>query len=548
MGPLNLENIGFLVGGLSIFLFGLITFSEYLKEVAGVRLKSILDLVTKSPFVGFLTGMIITSIIQSSSVFSVVVLAFVNSGLITFEQSLGLIFGTNVGTTITAQIVAFNITQWGFYFIPIGLLVYFIGKKKRIKYLGQSITAFGFLLIGLFLIEKGIKPLKNYDPFIQLMLSFKNNPFKGILTGAIFTGIIQSSSVTTSLVVTLAKQGLITLGSAIPIVLGANIGTTVTAGIASIGSKLSARRVALAHFLFNLFGVLLLYPIIKNGLYEKFVIYISSFIPNVSVERMVANSHTIFNIIWSVFWLFLTFQFASIVKSILRGKEKIPLNKIEFLDKRFLSTPSLALDACKKELQRMSNIAFEMIDTQINVITGKLPFKEAKNVLDLENLVNEVHKETLKFLRDLYEVYLTDEESELAMILLQNVDDIERWGDHATNLYEVAEFIFENNVKMNTNLSADVSKIYNLVQDNLQRAISLFGNIEENKAQVLEKAIEVEEELDLMVKKYRKESCSYYIKGESEINIAVIFTDIITNLERAADHAFNIIISFTKPL
>jgi len=335
--------------------------------------------------------------------------------------------------------------------------------------------------------------------------------------------------------------------------MGANIGTTVTAGIASIGSKLAARRVALAHFLFNFAGAILLYPLIKNGLYEKIVIFISRFSFDMSTERLVANSHSIFNITWSVFWLFFTKQFASLIKNILRGKEKIILNRIEFLDKRFINTPSLALDACKKELYRMSNIAFEMLDTQNKVITGELPFKEAKNIFDLENLVNDIHKETLKYLRDLYENDLTEEESQQAMILLQNVDDIERWGDHGTNLYEIAEFIYENNVKMTSNLTSDIKKIFDLVQDNIKRAINLFNNNHDYsdsviKSTILKEAIEVEEKLDSMVKKYRKDSCSYYIKGESEINIAVIFTDVITNLERVADHAFNIIISFTNPL
>jgi len=188
--PLNSTDVAFIVGGLGIFLYGLIAFSEYLKEIAGVRLKNILDAATKSPWRGLMVGLIVTGIVQSSSVVTVVVLAFVNSGLLTFDQSLGLIFGANIGTTVTAQIIAFKIALWGFYFVPIGLIIYLLAKKRKTKYIGQSLIAFGCLLIGLFLMEKGLEPLRTYDPFRNLMASFGKTPILGILAATIFTGII----------------------------------------------------------------------------------------------------------------------------------------------------------------------------------------------------------------------------------------------------------------------------------------------------------------------------------------------------------------------
>lgn len=541
--PLNSTSYAFIVGGLGIFLYGLIAFSDYLKEIAGVRLKNILDAATKSPWRGLLTGLIVTSLVQSSSVVTVVVLAFVNSGLLTFDQSLGLIFGANIGTTITAQIIAFKIALWGFYFVPFGLIIYLLAKKRRTKYIGQSFIAFGCLLIGLFLMEKGLEPLRTFDPFKNLMASFGEKPLLGIVAAAIFTGIIQSSSATTSIVVSLARQGLITIQSAIPLVLGANVGTTVTAGLASIGAKLSAKRVAFAHFLFNFTGALLIYFVLKQ--YTALVIWTSSKLNLMAPERIVANSHTIFNVIWSLFWVWQVQNFAKLVKIIIPGKEKVQIKGVEYLDSRLIHTPSLALDACKKEIFRMATIALEMLDTQMKAISRTITFNEAKNIYDLENLVNDVHKETLKYLRSLYDVSLTEEESQLSMILIQSVDDIERWGDHATNLYEVVEYMYENDIKIKTLGLEKLNKLFVLVSENITFATKLFENLDK-KEEVLRIAANNEENIDKLVKQYRKEKSANYMKGETEVNSAVVYSDIINNLERAADHAFNIVELFTS--
>lgn len=487
--------------------------------------------------------MIVTGIIQSSSVVTVVVLAFVNSGVLTFEQSLGLIFGANIGSTVTAQIIAFNISIWGFYIVPIGLLMFMYAKKRKTKYIGQSFIAFGCLLIGLFLMEKGMFPLRSYKPYIDMMGSFGSKPFRGILVGTFFTTLIQSSSATTSIVVSMAQQGLITLQGAIPIVFGSNIGTTITTGIASIGTKLSAKRVAVAHFLFNTIGVLILSFFVPY--YTLFVIKFSELFGTVSPGRLVANSHTIFNVIWSLFWVWQVKNFANVVKFFVPGKEKAHVKGIEFLDNRLIQTPFLALDACKKEIFRMATIALEMLETQMKAISRTISFSDAKNVFDLENLVNEIHKETLKYLRSLYGVSLTEEESQMSMILIQSVDDIERWGDHATNLYEVVEHMYENDIKISKAGLEKLNKLFVLVSENITYATGLFENMD-RKDSILEIAMRNEGNIDKLVKQYMSEKSTGYIKGETEVDSVVVFSDIINNLERTADHAFNIVQLFTS--
>jgi phosphate:Na+ symporter len=540
IGPLEHQHVAYIVGGLGIFLYGLVSFSEYLKEIAGVRLKSILDAATRSPWTGLLTGAIMTMLVQSSSIVSIVTIAFVNSGLLRFDQALGLIFGANIGTTITAQIVAFKITEWGFFIFPIGLLFFLLGRKKRVRDIGQSIIAFATLLIGLYLMEKGLYPLRKYEPFMQLMASMGKHPFKGILVSSVFTGIIQSSSATTALVVTMASQQLIAISSAIPLVLGANIGTTVTAMLASIGTRLSAKRIALSHFLFNVVGVIIIYPFIVNGWYERAVFSASGLFGDLSVERLVANSHTLFNLLWSLFWVWQIPLFSRIVKNLLKGEEKTCLQGTAYLDRRLLQTPSLAVDAVKKELYRMATVAHEMLDSQIKNIAGDLPYSEAKRVWELENLVNEVQRKTLTYLRDIHGDNISDEMSQTVSSLMQSVDDIERWGDHATNLFEISEFIYENNVRVNEGTKWIIKELYSLVNQNIMFAINTF-NLFEYPDQIMQKAVSIEQQIDQNVKDYRSHRSETYISGETEVESALVFTDIIMNLERVADHAFNII-------
>jgi phosphate:Na+ symporter len=556
MGPLDANNIAFIIGGLGVFLYGLFTFSEYLKDVAGDQLKSILNSATKSPWIGLLTGALLASLVQSSSVVTVITLAFVNSGLLSFEQSLGLIFGANIGTTITAQIIAFNISQWGFYVIPLGLLVVFVAKRRKPKAVGNSIVSFGFLLMGLNLMTSGLKPLRIYEPFVQVMANFGESPIQGIIAATLFTGIVQSSSATTSLVVTMAKEQLLNIKSAIPLVLGANIGTTITAALASIGANKNAKRVAMAHFIFNLSGVIVIYPFIANGWYADLVVNLTNYTTggHYTLQRLIANSHTVFNVAWSVFWCWQMSLFARVVKFLIPGEmQKFALKS--YLDKRLIGTPSLALEACREELARMAGLAYDMVEGQMLVILKKKPFKDAKEVWEIEKVVNQINRDTIVYLKDLYNSNLTEEESKIALNYMHVSSDLERWGDHATNIFEVAEHIFENNTDLSNENIENLEKLFHIVQENMKITNSLLSFSREHY-QITEldgmyaKARKREKEVDYLSESIKENNVNRYMTSHADnlsIDNAVVVTDLLTNLERIGDHAYNIVKYFTIP-
>ncbi|NPV89013.1 Na/Pi cotransporter family protein [Coprothermobacteraceae bacterium] len=531
----------FLIGGLGIFLYGLLNFSDYLKELAGVRLRSIIATISDSPLKGLLTGLIVTALWQSSSVTTVVAVALVNAGLLTFEASLGLIFGANIGTTITAQIVAFKITEWGFFIVPVGLVVYLLGKKKRTRYLGLSILSFGLLLSGLRLMELGLAPLKQSTAFKDWVLNFGREPWLGILVSAAFTGIIQSSSATTSMVVAMARQGLLTLAAAIPLILGANIGTTVTALLASIGARLNARRTAVAHFLFNTVGVLLIYPFVTTGLYEKWVLSVSSLTGDTSMPRLVANSHTLFNVIWSLFWVWQTQNFAKLVRWLVRGEEKV-YAKPNYLDSRLLSTPTLALDALRSTLRYMAEVGRDMLEQVYEMILKERKLN-AQEIWNMENLVDELHRDALHFASMLSEGHLTDEEAELLTALIQSLDDVERWGDHATNLLEFAEYINEHDVEFTPRGVESLRTGFGLVKSNVERAIAVVkdGFMES----ILELTVATEQQIDDFIRQIRQERTERVLQGKASVDGAIVYVDILTNIERVADHALNVIQNFS---
>ncbi len=556
MGPLTANDIGFIIGGLGVFLYGLFTFSEYLKDVAGDQLKSILNSATKSPWIGLLTGALLASLVQSSSVVTVITLAFVNSGLLTFEQSLGLIFGANIGTTITAQIIAFNIAEWGFFIVPVGLLIVFLAKRRKPKAVGNSIVSFGFLLMGLSLMTSGLKPLRVYEPFVNIMAGFGDSPIQGIIAATLFTGLVQSSSATTSLVVTMAKEQLLSFKSAIPLILGANIGTTITAALASIGANKNAKRVAMAHFIFNFTGVVVIYPFIVNGWYADAVLQITNFTSggHYTLQRLIANSHTVFNVTWSLFWCWQVTLFTRFVKLLIPGEmPKYALKS--FLDKRLISTPSLALESCREELHRMSELAKDMVDSQMLVILKEKQFRDAKEVWEIEKIVNQINRDTIVYLKDLYNSNLTEDESKIALNFMHVSSDLERWGDHATNIYEVAEHVFENNTNLSQENIDNLTDLYRVIKENMMAANMLLSYSRDHFHQselddIYAKSRKREKEVDYLSEVIKENNVNRYMNSvtdELSIDNAVVINDLLTNLERIGDHAYNIVKYFTVP-
>lgn len=363
-------------GGLALFLYGMEKMSTGLKRTAGNRMRSILAALTKNRFIAMFVGAFITMVIQSSSATTVMLVSFVQAGLMTFVQSMGVILGADIGTTITAQLIAFKLTDYALLMIAIGFSLHMFGKRSTTKNIGDVILGFGILFFGMKLMSDAMQPLRTYTVFIDIMREMEN-PFLGILIGALFTALVQSSSATTGVVIVLAQQGLLTLDAGIPLVFGANIGTCVTAGLATIGTSREAKRVALAHVIFKLAGVLLF--VFWIPWFAEFIRMIAERFDS-GTARQIANAHTIFNVALALIFLPFTEQFSRLVCKILPIEEK-PKDVImttKYLDEESISTPAIALDLARAEVARMAKLVWRMLASII------IPFMSDEKLIEKE--------------------------------------------------------------------------------------------------------------------------------------------------------------------
>ncbi|MEN6387394.1 MAG: Na/Pi cotransporter family protein [Candidatus Cryosericum sp.] len=519
-----------LVIGLSFFLYGMKLLGDGLQKAAGDSLRRILQALTNSPVRGVLVGLAVTGIIQSSSATTVMVVGFVNAGLMTLSQAMGVIFGANIGTTITAQIIVFKLNDVIWAFIFVGVLMEFFVKRRTTKAVGQAILGFGLLFFGLYFMSDALSPLKTNQAFIDFLVRFGRLPVLGILAGAIFTGIVQSSSVTTSLVVALSLQGVITLPSAISLVLGANIGTTVTAGLASIGANVASRRTALTHFLFNSLGVVLIFPFL--GPFTRLVAMTSSYLP-----RQVANAHTIFNVTMTCVALLLIKPFERLVRWLLpsRGSEE-ETKVVQYIDERVLVTPTLALSQATNELFRMGHITYEMVDScRLALFENKVGLLD--EVLRREDLVNAMQREITEYLTKITEHDLSEAQSARVMALMHAVNDIERVGDHATNLVELIQIKDDKRLKFNAGTQQDLKEEFDHVLKTLEEAMNALKDYDVERAHRVK---EMEDRCDVMTKECMSRNIARLNAHEVDPQVGVVVVDLFTNLERISDHSDNI--------
>jgi phosphate:Na+ symporter len=363
-------------GGLAIFIFGMEMMSEGMKKSAGGKMRAILAALTKNPVIALFVGAFVTMVIQSSSATTVMLVSFVQAELMGFSQAIGVILGANIGTTITAQLIAFKLTDYALLMIITGFSMRMLAKNDNIRFTGEAILGFGFLFFGMKLMGDSMKPLRTYQGFIDIMKGLEN-PLLALLVGAVFTGIIQSSSAFTGIVIVLAQQQMITLEAGIPMILGANIGTCVTAGLASIGTARDAKRVAIAHVIFNTCGAVLFlfwvpaFADIIRAIAVKF---------NSDTARQIANAHTIFNVSLALIFLPFATILARLVYRILPYKveEKGVEPAIRHLDKSMISTPVLAIDSARSEISRMAHILGRMLDAIIVPFTSKDPWLDER--------------------------------------------------------------------------------------------------------------------------------------------------------------------------
>lgn len=426
-----------LFGGLAIFLFGMEQMAESLKAVAGERMKGILAKLTTNRFMGAITGAFVTAVIQSSSVTTVLVVGFITAGLMSLAQSIGVIMGANIGTTITAQIVAFKVTKAALLMVGVGFFMLFASKKERIKHYGAMLMGLGLVFFGMSVMSEAMKPLRSYQPFLDLMIQMEN-PLIGILIAAAFTGLIQSSSATTGIVIVMASQGFITLPAGIALAFGANIGTCVTALLASIGKPREAVRAAIVHVLFNVLGVLVWLGLITQ--LADVVTWMSPAYPELSgadrlsaeTPRQIANAHTIFNIANTLIFIGFTSQFARLVEKLVPDapleKEGVVVVRAKYLDEELLSTPSLALDRVRLEILHMGERVQEMMERIMPaIISGD---KESLiDIARLDDAVDVLQAQIIVYMGKISKGTLSDSQTEEFLKLMEAVNDLENIGD-----------------------------------------------------------------------------------------------------------------------
>ena len=504
-----------LLGGLSFFLYGMAKMSEGMKKAAGDRMRNILAALTSNRVIGMTVGAFVTMIIQSSSATTVMLVSFVQAQLMTYVQAISIILGANIGTTITAQLVAFKLTDYALLMITIGFAMTMFSKKDSIRHIGEAILGFGILFFGMKIMSDSMKPLRAFQPFIDLMKDLEN-PIIGILIGAIFTALIQSSSAFTGIVIVLAQQGLLTLEGGIPLIFGANIGTCITAGLASIGTIRDAKRVAIAHVVFNTGGVFLFILFIPQ--LAEIVRWMSPVSELTGIEklamespRQIANAHTIFNITVGLIFLPFTTILANYVYKILPDKKTeegiVPI--AWHLDNSAISTPALAIDLARSEILRMAKILGRMLDViiipfvsndqlqdetypQLSLVEGVEMREEKLDYLDMK---------IIKYLRKIGQQELSENQTQELYGLMSIANDIESIGDTIEkNMIPLLAKKDSLNMDFSPEGKEELSLYHNKVCKQINRLKKAFSKLDPGKA---EKIINKEGKYSALETKYR---------------------------------------------
>lgn len=533
-----------LAGGLGLFLFGMKQMSESIEKAAGAKLRKILEIFTSNKFMGLGVGMIFTAIVQSSSACTVMVVSFVNSGLINLYQAAGIILGANIGTTITSQLVSFKLSDYAPIFLLLGAVMIMFFKKPVINRIGQIIVSFGSLFLGISLMSTAMGGLKESPEILSLFASL-SNPFLAVLIGFLITGIVQSSSVTVSIVLLLAQQGLLSNFSiVIFIILGCNMGACVSALLASLSGMKDAKRAAMIHFLFNLFGTVLVF--ILMILFDKVSADGNLIVDGImklshgDYGRFVANSHTIIK----VFQVIIIFPFTNLlVKAtylIIPGKdEKVGFNdefKLQFIGNKVVFNPATAVVEVTNEIERMANLAMDNLNRAMNAFIT-LDEGEIAKVAEVEKNINFLSKTITDYLVKLTQSTIPIEDLQYIGGYFHVINDIERIGDHATNIAETAQLKKERDLDFSKEAYDELLNMMNSINENLQYAIEMFVTRNEEH---MKQVVEIEDKIDTMEKEYQKNHVSRLTKNECTAEAGMLYSDLLSGLERVGDHATNI--------
>ena len=523
-----------LLGGLGLFLYGMNLMAEGLQKSAGDKLKKIVEKLTSNTVMGVLVGTVVTAIIQSSSAATVMVVGFVNAGIMSLSQAIGVIMGANIGTTVTAQLVSFKLEAIAPVALGIGIILYLFSKKEKTKELATILLGFGILFTGMEFMKDAVKPLAEYEGFRRALIYFGEHQFLGIIAGFAITGIIQSSSASMGMLIALASQGLIPLSSALPILYGDNIGTCVTSLLSSIGASRNAKRAATMHLTFNVIGTLI-FVLILNYPISALVKWLDP----TDAARQIANAHTIFNVVNVLILLPFAKYIVKIVLKIMpiTEEESEATTATKYLDERIIQTPSIALGNTVKEVSRMGQKANKALEYSMNSLINK-SMTDVEKTEKYEEHVNLLQKEILNYLLKLSKSPLNDEERNKVDLLFNTVNDIERVSDHAENISELSRLAIEKDLQFSDTALEEMNNIYSKAKENFNVALK---GLESYDKSIISKVYEIEDEVDALDKLYRKKHIERLNNGKCTIDSGVLFLDLLTNLERISDHSCNIV-------
>ncbi len=533
---MSLSTFFSMAAGLGLFLYGMHLMSKAIETVAGTRLRRILEIFTTNRFSGLVVGFVFTAVVQSSSACTAMVVSFVNAGLMNLYQAAGVIFGANIGTTVTSQLVSFNLSQYAPVILLAGVIVTMFSSRQRVKEWGEVIVGFGILFLGLSTMSSAMAVMKT-DPLIVNTLRSLTNPVLATLMGLVITSVVQSSSVTVSIVLLLAQQDLLELPICLYIILGCNIGACSTALLASLSGKKDAKRAALIHFWFNVIGTILLYIILAFAMDP-----VIRLIQSISADngRFVANAHTLIKI----FQVIVLFPFikpiVKLASATVRGEDKKvgyrESYQLKFIGEKVVFNPATAVVEVVKELDRMASLASENLNRSMNALIT-LDEEDIEETYEVEKNINFLNHSITAYLVKINQSPLPIDDLKSIGALFHVVNDIERIGDHAENMADAARQRKENGASFSKQAQKELGEMLDMVNTIIQYAVEIFATSNERHLKDVE---ELEERIDAKERELQEKHIERLTRGECTPEAGMIFSDVVTGLERVADHATNI--------
>lgn len=534
---MSVANILSMAGGLGLFLFGIRTMGDGLENAAGAKLKRMLEVLTGNRFLAVLVGFVVTAIIQSSTATTVMVVGFVNAGMMSLAQAVGVIMGANIGTTVTSLLIALNFSSVAAAAVLVGVILMLASKKTVVKNLGAIFTGFGLLFLGIDMMSDSMAPLRDSAGFMNFIVTVSESPLRplfGIILGIVMTAVLQSSSASVGVLQTLAMQGLVPLKFSVFVLFGQNIGTCLTALFSTVGAKKNSKRAAVIHLLFNLIGTGIF---ILIALLTPYVEWIEKLSPDPMAQ--IAISHIVFNIVSTV----VMFPFAKVLVKLscllVLGKDDSESEMhCKFIDDRLLNTPPFAVMQVSKEVARMAKLARDNFETSAHALINRSD-KDLDKVMENEEIINYLNHHITSYLVKLNALDITDSDSDYIARVFHAINDIERVGDHAINLAEAAQHNIGEGLKFSDPAREELNQLCGSVVTLLERSMAAFDNqsLSDNEAKELS---DLEEHIDDLTLECQDSHIFRLNRKECNTEAGMLYLNTITDFERVGDHAINI--------